>query len=288
MKKIKFLSGVGAAFAFAAVALTTTFTSCEKESLSVNVEQSPAKVNFVVTVIDAATNIDVTNAPSIQITGNTEIVSTASDKSLAAGQVTISATLNDVTGSTTVSYPALSAGQVSTISALVLLDSKFEYAISSEVTLLNQYAYEWGNAAAGHDHNGNLWAENASDYLTKFTATWNKSAMATKKAADIYVASSNLDILEEIPVTNNDSEDFEASAWCLYNVYYTIQAADVVYTYTSIASGEVVAKVTYENPIYSITAEKKEIPFPGHESAYDHGHGHGNNPNAGGGIGLAD
>lgn len=286
MKKIKFLSGVGAAFAFAAVALTTTFTSCEKESLSVTVEQSPAKVSFVVTVIDAATNIDVTS--NATITGAEDIVSTASDKSLAGGQVTVSATVNGVSGSTTVSYSALTAGQVTTLSVTVLLDSQFDYAISGEATALNQYAYEWGNAAAGHDHNGNLWAENASDYLTPFTATWNKSATATKKTADIYVASSNLNILEEMPVTNEGSANFEASAWCLYNAYYTIQAAEIVYTYTSIASGEVVAKVTYVNPIWKITAEKKEVAFPGHESAYEHGHGHGNNPNAGGGIGLAD
>lgn len=292
MKKIKFLSGVGAAFAFAAVALTTTFTSCEKENFSVNVEQSPAQVNFAVTVIDAATNTEVKDAT---ISGNEPIISDKPDKSLAADEVVITAEKNGVKGSATVKYSALSAGQVATVSAIVFLDSQFDGEISGTWELTGKETEKWGNAKdAGHDHNGNTWAENASDYFTTYTAEWSEDGIATKVSEDIYVVSGNLNIPETITVKNKPLENgtysytFKASAWCLYNVRYTLKEAKAVYEYKSIATEEVVAKVTYINPTYQVTATPEELPFPGHESSYEHGHGHGDNPNAGGGIGMAD
>lgn len=298
MKKIKFLSGVGAAFAFAAVALTTTFTSCEKENLTVNVEQEPAKVVFIPTVIDAATNVDVTSMnPSIEYAGATvienKIEATESNKSITGGTVTVTATLNGVTGSAKVEYPSLSAGQVSTVSVVILLNSQFEGEIVGDWTASGVKKEEWGNAGnVNHTHDNKLWAENATDYYVEYTASWNKTAEPTLKSVDIYVASSQLEIADKLPAVTNASsmkELFRASAWCLYNAVYTIEEGEAVYEYRSKAAPEqVVAKVVYVNPIYRITAAHTEVPFPGHESAYEHGHGHGNNPNAGGGIILAD
>lgn len=51
MKKIKFLSGINAMFALAAVALATTFTSCEKEELSFNLKPQVATLTIDATVV---------------------------------------------------------------------------------------------------------------------------------------------------------------------------------------------------------------------------------------------
>lgn len=51
---------MNAVLACAAVALATTFTSCEKEEFNVKFEPNPAMVCFTPNVIDAATNENVT------------------------------------------------------------------------------------------------------------------------------------------------------------------------------------------------------------------------------------
>ncbi len=287
---------MSAVFALAVVALATTFTSCEKEEFNVKFEPNPAMVCFTPTVIDAATNVNVT--AKVEITGAETITSTASDKALPSGKATITATFKDAdgktaTGTATVDYPAVAAGQTLSYSPVILLSSVFNIEAGSAVNA-GAPTVEYGNATVGHSHAGITWAENASDYLTDYTATWNKTADATKVNAEILVTSVELNaaIKDKMAVKNESTAEtegkFQASAWSLYTAEYTIQPANVVYTFTSIASGDLVAKVTYYNPIYSISVQPKEMPFPGHEGSYEHGHGHGGNPNAGGGISLAD
>lgn len=286
---------MSAVYALAVVALATTFTSCEKEEFNVKFDPNPAMVCFTPTVIDAATNVNVTAKATIS--GAETITSTASDKTLPAGEATITATITvdgkTATGTAKVNYPAVAAGQTLSYSPVILLSSVFNIEAGSAVNA-GTPTVEYGNAAVGHSHAGITWAENATDYLTDYTATWHKTAEATKVSAEILVTSVELNeaIVDKMPVESISTAEtegkFQASAWSLYTAEYTIQPANVVYTFTSIASGDLVAKVTYYNPIYSISVQPKEMPYPGHEGSYEHGHGHGGNPNAGGGISLAD
>ncbi len=286
---------MSAVFALAVVALATTFTSCEKEDFNVNIEPNPAMVCFTPTVIDAATNVNVTAKATI--TGADAITSTASDKSLPAGTATITATVTvddkTATGTVTVNYPAVAAGQILSISPVILLSSDFNIVAGPAVNVgAPKEEYATGGDI-NHSHAGITWAENASDYLLDYTATWNKVADATMVGEpEILVTSVDLNaaIKDKLPVENKSTSEtegkFQASAWSLYTAVYSIQAANVVYSYTSIASGELVAKVTYYNPISYITVSPKEMGIPGHD--YKPGHGHSGNPNAGGGISLAD
>ena len=285
MKKIKFFNGISATFALAAVALATTFTSCEKEEFNVKFDPNPAKVVFTPNVIDAATGVNVTNEAAI--TGADAIVSTASDKALAAGTATISATVNGVTGSIEVKYPAVAAGQVVSISPVIMLSSEFTIeAVAGSAKDTGTPTKKYGNAAdGGIDHNGKTWAKNETEYLISFPASWNEEGKAIKSGSQTKAAVVNTP--DQITVKNEGEETLKASAWCLYNAVFSIQPANVEYKLTSKASGESTT-VVYYNPIYTITATAEEMPLPGHEHAYQHGHGHGDGSNAGGGISLAD
>lgn len=287
MKKIKFLNGMSAIFAFAAVALATTFTSCEKEEFNVKFEPSPAKIYFTPSVIDAATNADVTKDATFEgageITGN---------KSISAGEVTITATVKGVTGSVKVQYPAVEAGQVVAISPVILLSSEFETAVTSKLTgNVNKVMGDCDDASISHMHGGNKWAENASDYFYPYTATYKNTAKAVKEKEEIYVTSVALNkaiAAYEVEVEKEFTADLKASAWCLFNAEFTAEEAEFEVVFSSKVNGEEVAKVIYTHPSYAVTAENIEMAFPGHEHAYEHGHGHGNNPNAGGGIVFGD
>lgn len=284
MKKIKFLNGISATFALAAVALATTFTSCEKEDFNVNFEQNPAKVVFSPNVIDAATGLNVT--ANATFTGNGEIVSTKSDKSLDAGKVTIKATVGAFSGSIEVNYPAVAAGQVVSISPVIMLSSKFTFeAVAGSVKPVGDVSTKYGNASGGIDHNGKFWAKNDSEYLINFTASWDETVTVTRKDAQTKAA--NVDAPSEYQVKQEGSVKLYAGAWSLYNALFKIQAADIEYKVTSITSGESTT-VIYHNPSYVLTASTDEMAIPGHEHSWTHGHGHGDGSNAGGGITLAD
>lgn len=284
MKKIKFFNGISATFALAAVALATTFTSCEKEDFNVNFEQSPAKVIFSPNVIDAASSVNVTDQATF--TGADPIVSTASDKSLGAGEVTITATVNGVTGEIKVKYPAVAAGQIVSISPVIMLSSEFDFvAVDGSVKPVGPVSKKYGNAPEGGiDHAGFTWAKNDSEYLINFTASWDETVTVTRKDAE---TKATVNAPYEYKVNQKGSVKLYAGAWSLYNALFEIQAANIAYKVISKASGESTI-VVYHNPSYVLTASTTEMAIPGHEHAFQHGHGHGDGSNAGGGISLAD
>lgn len=285
MKKIKFLNGMSAIFAFAAVALATTFTSCEKEEFNVKFEPNPAKITFTPTVIDAGTNVDVTAKADF---GGT-IAEITGSKDIAKGSREITATVNGVSGSVTVNYEALAAGQTVNYSPVILLDSKYEgveVEASVELGTPGERIYGNFNGEFTHDHANSVWGINATDYYFPYKATWNEKATLKVIDKEIYSPSFTLSEAIENKEFSNEGEsvEFKASAWSMFTAYYVITPATVTYTWKSVASDKVVAKVVYNNPIYKIEAAAEEKAAPGHEHAYEHGHGHGNNPNAGGGI----
>lgn len=290
MKKIKFLNGMNAVLACAAVALATTFTSCEKEEFNVKFEPNPAKITFTPTVIDAATNADVTakanfGETTAAINGN---------KDIPAGSREIKATVNGVEGSVKVSYEALAAGQTVNYSPVILLDSRFKDTMvegSAVDGTPGEKIYGNFKGGEGHDHAGTTWGLNATDYYYPYKATWDETATLTVVSEEIYSPSFTLsEDITNVKYTNKgESVEFKASAWSMFTAYYIITPADVTYTWKSLASDQVVAKVVYNNPIYKIDAYSEEKAAPGHEHAYTHGHGHdGTNPNAGGGIVFGD
>ncbi len=290
MKKIKFFNGISATFALAAVALATTFTSCEKEDFNVNFEPNPAKVVFTPNVIDAETGSSVTAQITITGTGveGLEIVSKKTDKSLDAGEVTVTAVANGVTGSVKVSYPAVAAGQIISISPVIFLSADLEFAPEeSSAVNVGQPKVRYGNAIAGEgtlDHAGKVWNTNKSDYAVEFPAKWDLTDTAVKGGA---TTKAIVNVPAVINVKNANEKTLKVGAWCMYNAIYTIQPANLKYKVTSKVSGEE-TEVVYYNPIYTVTVAADQMAIPGHEHAFGHGHGHGDNPNAGGGISLAD
>ena len=291
MKKIKFLSGL---FAMAAVALATTFTACEKEELDIKFEPTPAQLQFNVTVIDMATNSVITDA---QVTG---AEAESNENGIAAQTRVIKATktttLGTAEGSVTINVPAIEAGKIVTYSPVIFLaEGHISEAKGEEV---GKAVEKLGVAAdLGHSHTVNdvAWAKNESNYLLPFTATLKMDRVLTLKEKNITVSSLPLAeaIKESITLDSIDKTyDFNATAWCYYNVKFWITPATWTYTYTSVATGDVLGTVQYADPVYEYDAELVEMAIPGHEHAYGHGHGmghgHGDASNAGGGIVYAD
>ena len=124
MKKNKFLSGLSAKLALAIVALTTTmFTSCEKENIGIEV--TPVNAKFIITpvVIDATTGTDVTQSAEISFSkGNGTYEGTPE---LASESININAKYEGMTGSASVTIPALKAGQFGAKEVTIILSENF-------------------------------------------------------------------------------------------------------------------------------------------------------------------
>ncbi|MBQ8225270.1 MAG: DUF3869 domain-containing protein [Bacteroides sp.] len=289
MKKIKFLSGL---FAMAAVALATTFTACEKEELDIKFEPTPAQLQFNVTVIDMATNSVIADA---QVTG---AEAESNENGIAAQTRVITATKGTATGSVTINVPAIEAGKIVTYSPVIFLAE----GLISEAKVSEKGAVQtkWGVAAdLSHSHtdaNNHVWAKNESNYLLPFTATLTMERVLTLKEKNISVSSLPLAEYIKESITMETVEKtytgFKATAWCYYNVRFLITPATWTYTYTSVATGDVLGTAQYADPVFEVDAEQVEMEIPGHEHAYGHGHGfghgHGDASNAGGGIVYAD
>ena len=124
MKKNKFLSGLSAKLALAIVALTTTmFTSCDNENIGIEV--TPVNAKFIITpvVIDATTGTDVTQSAEISFSkGNGTYEGTPE---LASESININAKYKGMTGSASVTIPALKAGQFGAKEVTIILSENF-------------------------------------------------------------------------------------------------------------------------------------------------------------------
>ncbi len=298
MKKIKFLSGISAMFALVAVALATTFTSCEKEEFNVaGADPTPAKLQFNVTVIDLATNTNVTSAATITGADTEENANGIAAK---PGHV-ITATVNGAKGSVTLNIPAIEAGQIVTYSPVVFLDAANVgiAEVAGTMTATPAAAYtEYGNEGQfTHSHNGVDWVKNESNYLLPYEASWKVKKILTYVDSEIllptislaeYIADNktvDLGLLE-------GKETLYATAWSYYNAKFTITPGKVTYEYKSVATGDVLGTAEYEVSAVEVSAENVDMEIPGHGHSYGmghgHGHGHGAGDNAGGGIIYAD
>ncbi|WP_455673957.1 DUF3869 domain-containing protein [Phocaeicola sp.] len=291
MKKKTFLNGLSAKLALAVVALTSTMlTSCEKENFNVNFEANPAKVYITPTVIDAATNANVT--AQAEITGTTEITGT---KNIAAQSVEITATVNGVTGKATVSVAAIPAGSIATYTPTILLSSDFELVADGSAPKVVENTV-WGVTDKGHkpsyNHDGKVWFENATEYIKNYKVTYdvlsgeaytNAQATVPSVALNEYIAG-----LKDTEAVKKETAEFKVSAWSLFYTVVTYTTTTTENNILSKASKEIVGKVTVTSKS-STTFAEGEIAHPSHASHYVHGHGtHGTGDNAGGGIIIAD
>lgn len=284
MKKTNFLKGLAAKLALAVVAFGAMLTSCTKEEFNVEYKPSNAQIIFNVIVVDAATN---TLVPGATLSGADAIVGNPDIK---AGSTTITATYNGVSGSTTINYPAISAGNVVSFSSVIVLSSEFELVIDLSTITHSETIIGEGNQ--GHTHDGLNWNQNASDYFAKFTPTWDLEEEYQLISKDIHVTSVALNkylaTFAGKTVTNKGSAEFMISAWAMYRANLNISHADHNITIYSKATGDKVATLKVHNPLYEVNCTVIEKAMPGHAGHYHAGHGHGENTNAGGGITWAE
>ena len=284
MKRTNFLKGLAAKLALAVVAFGAMLTSCTKEEFNIEYKPSNAQIIFNVTVIDAATN---TLIPGATLSGADAIVG---NPNIAAGSTTITATYNGVSGSATINYPAIPAGNVVSFSTVIMLSSEFEMVLDSSTIEHSETII--GQGDQGHSHDGLSWNVNASDYFAKFTPTWefekeyqliSKDLLVTSVALTQYLSS-----LSGKTVTNQGSAEFMISAWAMYRANLNVSHADQNYSVYSKATGAKVATLKVHNPLYEVSCAVVERAIPGHEGHYHAGHGHGESTNAGGGITWAE
>lgn len=285
MKKINFLKGLSAKFAFAVVALGAAFTSCTKEEFNVEVEPNNAKIYFNPSVVNPIANATV----SATFTGAETITGTPN---IAAGSTTITATAADgATGSTTVAYDAVQAGATATYSPIIYLSNGlFKLVKVSEKATTTTKA---GNVTNGHSHNGSAWYVNKSDYSAAFTAEWDKTGKTTMTvnniAEDGTLLQSYLSTLGNTEITVSGSETHEVAAWEMVSSIFTITSLAETFDVVAVANENfVVANVTITNPLYAVDVDLNRAAIPGHEGHYHAGHSHGASDNAGGGIGWAE
>ena len=270
--------------ALAVVAFGAVLTSCTKEEFNVDFKPSNAQIYFAPTVIDAATNSVVADAT---ITGADAITGTPA---IAAGSVTITATKNGVTGSTTVQYGAVPAGSVATYSPVILLSSDFELKNEKATVLATEVKY--GKGEEGHSHDGKTFNSNASDYYMPFSTSFTFTGKLSDVELNATVTSVELNAfaaaLEGKASSFEATLEAKASAWSYYTAKAEITSAKINAAVVSKATGATVGTVSYVDPVYKVVLSKHEIAHPSHAHNYEDGHGHGNSENAGGGITWAE
>lgn len=285
MKKINFLKGLSAKFAFAVVALGAAFTSCTKEEFNVEVEPNNAKIYFNPSVVNPIANATV----SATFSGAGTITGTPN---IEAGSTTITATTAEgATGSTTVVYDAVQAGATATYSPIIYLSNGLFKLV--KVDEKETKTTKVGNVTNGHSHNGSAWYVNKSDYSAAFTAEWNKTGKTTMTVNNIAVdgslLQSYLSTLGNVEKTVSGSETHEVAAWEMVSTTFTITSLATTYNVVEATNENyVVANVTITDPLYAVAVELNRDAIPGHEGHYHAGHSHGASDNAGGGIGWAE
>jgi len=299
MKKIKFLNGISAVFAIAAVALATTFTSCEKENFEVEVKpvtpiNAEVQIKPIVLFVDDNVTTDVTSKATITGAGTT----TGNPELAANPAVTITATYEGITASVTVSYPELKAGQILVLTPTIVLQrtTKTDIVIPEDGIKNPRTETKEGEIP----NITNFWYTATATYTEK---TGNKIVKKEIIADDLTslekvtvnnffngLSDTYVEAQKEIPVTVYAASQTEVKVtYAITETTYEIYRKNSVVTKAEVSEALVAVAVVDS---YSTQIDVKEYqqipgydaPKPGHQ----HGHGHGNNPNAGGGIIIAD
>ena len=303
MKKTNFLKSVAAV-----VLAGCMFTSCEKEDISATFQAGPAKVSINTTVYDGLTGSTIAN-DKVTFTASDNLFDAAINgtASFASGvtakELTITATVNGKTATSTIMIAATKAGGSATYLAdFVIADGLVFTSKVGESTTQEGWANFTGwSHAASHSYEGNSnWYFNATDYAQPFEVTeeyetiteyseLNKTSLFNNLDA-VYqegiVATYNSKIVSETKVA--ELKDAKAPAWSYFNVKAIATIATTDWTVSTEASQEVVATFSTTGTS-GIVFELIEFGNPGHAGHYGHGsNSHGNNQNAGGGISWAE
>lgn len=287
MKKNNFLSGLSAKLALAIVALTTTmFTSCEKENIEIGITPVPAKATIIPVVF--ANGSDVTSAATI--TTSTGTISdgkiTLEGTTIAAQEITVTATYNSMTNSATVKVPALTSAQVYATSVNITLnyssddfsapqqvgDSETTAITSSQEQIYDNPTDYWLNVPVKYNQVSGKTVLNAdyniqNEALTELVNSYNTGYKSKSVTEDTFVgAHSRLTVSVKTKTTRTT---------------YTVS------TKTRAAENVLVTFVVEEITTFLESDGNQNIPGHSHSHA-GHGHGHGDDNNAGGGIIFAD
>lgn len=294
MKKIKFLSGMSA-FALAAVALATTFTSCEKEEFIVDVTPIKAKAIVQPTVLSIENDgtKDVTASATITYSAGSSFEGTPA---LAATSTVVTAQYDGMEASVTVNIPALEAGQFTTIPVTIVLSKDYDIVLDEEAieadpegpvvsTVDNYEMYWYSNYEFKYTKKtGVLFDEDSEEYFTEdLTEVQTIQNAFASLVENKYSYEENKNAIEKITVYANSRTTV--------TVTYAIAATkySVVRKATTKAEGEpeVLATITAKKYTTTLTTEDN-LDIPGHGHSHGHGHGHGDANNAGGGIIITD
>lgn len=310
MKKIKFLNGIGAMFAFAAVTLAGSLASCEQEEFDATFDAGAAEVTFNVKV-KALVATDANTVAFQEVTTDVElsgaVTHTASNANpieisfadgYKGGDVTATASYNGKTGTATISTNALKKGGVATYDILVVIGDKVVLDDKTVVVAkTNTTSEPWKSylkpANGNYSHNGNdYWIENANNYILLASVDYKlynyQTATATVEKA---VAS---ELIEEFakamtygnPEGEDATLDLKVSAWSLYCVWVEGESTSATYEFSYEETGESLGQVVVEGK-NGTAAQYQEMAHPSHSNYYHYGHGHGSHGdsnNAGGGI----
>lgn len=282
MKKNKFLSGLSAKLALAIVALTTTmFTSCEKENIGIEV--TPVNAKFIITpvVIDATTGTDVTQSAEISFSkGNGTYEGTPE---LASESININAKYEGMTGSASVTIPALKAGQFGAKEVTIILSENFfaqEESSNSQIETTKHSGFK--------DNTSDYW------YYSKVTYTKKEGSEVIKNDYEGNDSEINNIIdaynkgVREDKVTLNDVQVLAHSRFSVFVDYMKTTSVYQIIEKSPKRDGNPVASFTVDSYNTIVSPKNEQIPGHGHAPSHGHGHGHGDDSNAGGGIIIAD
>lgn len=282
MKKNKFLSGLSAKLALAIVALTTTmFTSCEKENIGIEV--TPVNAKFIITpvVIDATTGTDVTQSAEISFSkGNGTYEGTPE---LASESININAKYEGMTGSASVTIPALKAGQFGAKEVTIILSENFfaqEESSNSQIETTKHSGFK----------------DNTSDYWYYITVTYTKKEGSEVIKNDYEGNDSEINNIidaynkgvREDKVTLNDVQVLAHSRFSVFVDYMKTTSVYQIIEKSPKRDGNPVASFTVDSYNTIVSPKNEQIPGHGHAPSHGHGHGHGDDSNVGGGINIAD
>ena len=276
MKKTNFLSSLAAVLVAGCM-----FTSCEKDDLNATFKADAAKVTLDVKVVDA-TDGEVT-PEEVNVSGALTSTYQEFQNGFSGGEVTVTAKYKGVSGSESMTLPAIKAGGEGTFSITVIISrGDIKIVRTAEV---EKDAIESVLVNSTHTHNNLSWWENASDHILNTKVTYTKyDEQVCLEGENVEGASA---FVSSMVYSNNKEEvlDIEVSAWALYRAWYTVYGKETTYTVYrgDVALGDVVFESTY-----GTVAQYEETAHPNHAGHYQHGHGHGTTTNAGGGIVLPE
>lgn len=287
MKKNIFLSGLF----MAAMALTTVFTSCEREDIKTAFELGDATATINVTAIDAITGSDVTSQCTINIPGADANGTITYPNGLTTTQeVTVTVTLGTKSMSETVCIQPMLQGAKAIYHVTIFVGDEFiiiKYQTPLPPVRKFMTTPDHGHAYA-HDytHEGiSKWNENASEYILNGTVTYDIHDCMELQSWNMPDMFNELKNAIESGMYDRDRKDtyeFQVSAWALYSVYVDYYSVITTFTARTIGSQETIGQFSTLMQTCS-KVQVVEVGHPGHAGAYVHGHGHGS-ANAGGGI----